>query len=183
MKKCDISKKKQRKCIGNGRKRSNSCRRRNSSRAGDESCNKVDGKRHYSQQSIFSVSQDRESFSTLISDIILDANVSKTTQRFYASCSKDEKDREEGPSCEKPKRKCGIKKDEIKKKCVKGPAKCISRKKAIDKMRTCQAAPKDKHKKSCESKKKSNHEEYCTSRKKKFMKGIFNIFIFNIMCV
>ncbi|XP_024888046.1 histone-lysine N-methyltransferase, H3 lysine-79 specific-like [Temnothorax curvispinosus] len=171
-KKRDISEKERQKCTGSSRKRSNSCRRRNSSRAGDKSCNKVDGKRRYSQQSIFSVSQDRKSFSTLIPDIALGTNISKTTQRFYASCSKDEKDRKQSPSCEKRRRKCETKeKDEIKKRCVKGPAKCISRKKTIHKMRTCQSTQKDKHKKSCKSTKKSNREEFCTSRKKEFMKN------------
>ncbi|XP_077268625.1 uncharacterized protein LOC143900790 [Temnothorax americanus] len=171
-KKRNISEKERRKCTGSSRKRSNSCRRRNSSRAGDKNCNKADGKRRYSQQSIFTVPQDRKSFSTLIPDIALGTNISKTTQRFYASCSNDEKDRKQSPSCEKRRRKCETKeKDEIKKRCVKGPAKCISRKKTIHKMQTCQSTQKDKHKKSCKSTKKSNREEFCTSRKKEFMKN------------
>lgn len=177
----DISEKERRKCTGSSRKRSNSCRKRNSSRARDKRCSKVDGKRLYSQQSIFSVPRDRKTFSTLIPDIVLGTNVSK---RFYASCSKDEKDREEDPSCEKRKRKCGIEeKDEIKKKCVKGPAKCMSRKKT-DKIQICQSKQKDKDEKSCESTKKSCHQKYCT-RKKEFMEGkldliqLFNYYIYH----
>ncbi|XP_011868934.1 PREDICTED: axoneme-associated protein mst101(2)-like [Vollenhovia emeryi] len=97
---------------------------------------------------------------------ILPEQVIKTV----ASCSKD-KDRKQGPSCEKRKRKCATKeKDKIMKKCVKGPAKCISRKKAIDKKKTCRSTQKDKRKESCESTKKYNREEFCTNRKKEFMK-------------
>lgn len=166
--KCDINEKELRKCTRkNNQKRSNSCRRRNSSRAGDKSCSKVDGKRCYSQ-SIFSIPQDRKSFSTLISDIVLDTNVSKTVQRFYASCSKDkEEDREQ--FCEERKKICRTKeKDEVKKKCVKSPVKCISRKKPAIK---CQSTEKEKDKKSCESTKRSSREEFCINRKKEFMKG------------
>lgn len=163
---------KKRKCTGNNRKRSSSCRRRNSSRTSDKSCSKVDGKRRYSQQSISSVLQDRKSFSTLIPDIVLDTNISKTTQRFYASCSKEEKNRKQDPTCEKRKKKCGTKeKDETKKKCVKGPAKCMSRKKTNDKMQVCQSCMKKDKDKKFESTIKTNHEEYCTSRKEEFMKG------------
>lgn len=162
-KKLDINEKEQRKCTRKNRKRSNSCRSRNSSRAGDKSC----GKRCYSQ-SIFSIPQDRKSFSTLISDIVLDTNVSKTVQRFYTSYSKYEKENRE-QFCEKRKKRCRTKeKDEVKKKCVKGPAKCISTKKPII---MCQSTQKDKDKKSHESTKRSNHEKFCTSRKKEVMKG------------
>lgn len=159
---------KKRKCTGNNQKRSSS-RKRNSSRTSDKSCS---GKRRYSQQSISSVLQDRKSFSTLIPDIVLDTNISKTTQRFYASCNKKEKNRKQDPTCKKRKRKCGTKeKDETKKKCVKGPAKCMPRKKTNDKV--CQSCvKKDKDKKFDKSTTiKTNHEEYCTSRKEEFMKG------------
>ncbi|XP_011702457.1 PREDICTED: uncharacterized protein LOC105458668 isoform X2 [Wasmannia auropunctata] len=155
--------KKERKCTESTRKRSNSGRKRNSSRASDESCSKGDGKRRYSQQSIFPGPQDRKFFSTLISDIVRDTNVSK---RLYTGCSKEED--QKLPSCEKTKRKCGTKeKDEIKKKCTKEPAKCISREKTT-KMKVCQSLQKEKEddKKSCESTKKSCHEKYCTDRKK-----------------
>ncbi|KYQ53852.1 hypothetical protein ALC60_07211 [Trachymyrmex zeteki] len=170
--KCNISEKKRRKCTGNNRKRSNSYRKRNSSRTSDKSCSKVDGKRYYStsdvtKQSIFFVPRDRKSFSTSISDIILGINISK---RFYASCSKDDKDRRQAPSCEKPKMKCEIKeKEEIEKKCMKGTAKCMSRKKTTDKTQTCQSTKKDKDKKFCESTKKSR-QEFCASRKKELTK-------------
>ncbi|XP_018403870.1 PREDICTED: axoneme-associated protein mst101(2)-like isoform X1 [Cyphomyrmex costatus] len=165
-------KKEQRKCPGNNRKRSNSCRKRNSSRTSDKNCSKVDGKRCYStsdvtKQSIFFVPRDRKSFSTSISDIILGTNVS---ERFYTSCSKDEKDRRQAPSCEKRRMKCDIKeKEEIEKKCAKGPAKCMSRKKA-DKTQTCQSTKRDENKKFCESPKKSRQEEFCASRKKDLKK-------------
>ncbi|KYN30017.1 hypothetical protein ALC57_00527 [Trachymyrmex cornetzi] len=165
---CDISEKERRKCSGNNRKRSNSYRKRNSSRTSDKSCSKVDGKRYYStsditKQSIFSVPPNRKSFSNSISDIIR-INVSK---RFYVNCSKNKKDRRQAPSCEKPKMKYETKKkEEIKKKCVKGPAKCMSRKKTTDKTQIYQSTKKDEDKKFCESTKKSRHEEFCVSRKK-----------------
>lgn len=165
--KCDISGKEWRK--RNRRKRSN---RKNSSRSGDKNSNKIDGKRHYSQQSIFSIPQDRKFFSNLIPDIVLGTNVSKTVQRFYASCSKVEKDRKQD-ICNKRKRKCEAKeKDKIKEKCVKGPARCISRKKISNKKsQICQSIQKDEFKESCESTKKSKREEYCLGRKKELMKG------------
>ncbi|XP_025988705.2 uncharacterized protein LOC105201247 [Solenopsis invicta] len=185
-KKRDIGDKEREKCTGNNRKRSNSCRRRNSSRVSDKSCSKVEQKRRYSQQSIFSVPRDHKSFSTLIPDIVFGMNVSN---RLYASCSKDDRNRKQGPSCEKRKRTCETKeKNKIKGKCVKSPAKCMSRKKTNDKKTFCQSTQKDADKKFCqstqkdtgtkfcettkskESIKKSNREEFCINRKKQFTK-------------
>ncbi|XP_072743909.1 uncharacterized protein [Anoplolepis gracilipes] len=151
---------------GNHQKRSEN-RTSNSSRSSDK--NKIDGKRRYSQQSIFSVSRDHRSFSTLIPDIVLGTDVKKTTKAFYSSCDKNEKDLKRELSCEEQKRKCEtMKKDETKRKCVKGPAKCLSRKSIIDKMQTCESTQKDtqKDEKLREPTKKScSHAEYCSNRK------------------
>lgn len=141
----------------NNQKRSESCRKK-SPRSSDKNCGKIDGKRHYSQQSIFSLSQDHRSFSTMIPNIVLCTGAKKTTKT--SSCDKSEKkDLKPAPSCEKPKRKCETtKKDETKKKCTKGPAKCLSRK------TTCQSQ-RYKDIELCEPEKPSNHVEYCTNRK------------------
>lgn len=170
---CDNNEKERQNCTGNRRKRSSSCRGKSSSRASDESCDKVDGKQRYSQQSIFSIPQDRKSCSILIPDIVLgtNTNVSKTTRRFYVT-HKNEKSRRLSPSSEERKRKCGNKeKDEIKKRCVKGSTKCISRKNLNDKKsQISQSVQKDESKKSREITKQSHHTEFCAVRKKSFMK-------------
>ncbi|CAL1684405.1 unnamed protein product [Lasius platythorax] len=169
-KRCVKPEKEQSKCTGKHQRRSESCQKRNSSRSsGNKNCGKVDGKRRYSQQSIFSISRDHRSFSTLIPDIVLDTDVRKTTKALYSSCGKSEKrDLKQGPSCEKQKRKCETtKKDETKRKCVKGPAKCLSRKSIVDKAQTCQSTKaKDEDKKLREpTQKYYNHAEYCANRK------------------
>ncbi|XP_067205978.1 cylicin-2-like isoform X2 [Linepithema humile] len=157
----EIRKKERQKCTENNRGQS-----KNQKRDFSYDKNKTDGKRHYSQQSIFSVSGDHRSFSTLIPDIVLGTNgARKTTQKFYASCSKDEKDLK--LSCEKPKKKCDTdKKDEAKKKCVKDPPKCLTKKSIADKKQTCLSTSNDKDMKLHEPTQKSRHEEYCSNRKK-----------------
>ncbi|XP_011065772.1 PREDICTED: uncharacterized protein LOC105152915 [Acromyrmex echinatior] len=60
------------------------------------------------------------------------------------------------------------KKEETKKKCVKGVAKCMSRKKTTtDKMQICQSTKKDEDKKFYESTKK---EEFCATIEKEIKK-------------
>lgn len=164
----EIREKGQQKCTGNNRGQSKSSQKRDSSY--DRS--NIDGKRHYSRQSIFSVSRYHRSFSTLIPDIVLGTNVARrTTHRFYASCSKDEKDSK--PSCDKPKKKCDTdKKDEVKKKCVKDPPKCLTKKSIPDKKQTCQSMSKDKDTNSYKPTQKTSHEEYCSNRKEA-IKGKF----------
>ncbi|KMQ96981.1 homeobox protein six1 [Lasius niger] len=121
------------------------------------------------ETSAISAEIDHRSFSTLIPDIVLDTDVRKTTKALYSSCGKSEKrDLKQGPSCEKQKRKCETtKKDETKRKCVKGPAKCLSRKSIVDKAQTCQSTKaKDEDKKLREpTQKYYNHAEYCANRK------------------
>ncbi|XP_025074972.1 transcription initiation factor TFIID subunit 3-like [Pogonomyrmex barbatus] len=163
----DTIEKERRKCTESDRKRFDS-RRKNSSRASNESCRKGKEKRYYSQQSIFPIPWNLNSFFTSIPDI-LDTNISKTTQRFYASCNKSEEELKQ--ICEKRKQKCKTKKKE--KKCVKGPAKCISRKKPIKK--TCsQSLQKEKDKKLREP---TNHEKYCANRKKAFKIGLLYVIL------
>ena len=163
-----------RKCTGNNRKRSNSYKR-NSSRTCGKSCSKVDGKRYYStsdvtKQSIFSVPRNRKSFSNSISDITLGINVNKRFYTSNASYSKDKKDQRQTPSCKEPKMK-DEKKEEIKKKCVKGPAKCMSRKKTIDKTQICQSTKKDN--KFYES--ENFYKKEKTSKEKELKRGKINL--------
>ncbi|XP_029671870.1 uncharacterized protein LOC115240702 [Formica exsecta] len=158
-------------CAEYNPKRSESGRKRKSSRVSDKNCGKINEKRRYSQQSIFSVPRDHRSFSTLIPDIVLDTNVRKTTKALYSSSEDEKKDLKQSLSCEEQKRKCGTtKKDETKKKCVKGPAKCLSRKSIVDKMQICQSTQKDQDKMLREPTQKScDHTEYCSNRKLEYI--------------
>lgn len=134
-------------------------RKRNPSRVHDKNCGKIDEKRRYSTQSIFPVSRDHRSFSTLIPDIVLNTDVGKTTKALYSSCSEDKKI----PSCEEQKRKCEKNPQKDEKKCVKGPAKCLSRK---SEMQNCPTTQKDQDKMIREPRQKScDHTEYCSNRK------------------
>jgi len=165
-KRCVKPEKERPKCTGNNRKRSESCRKRKLSRSSDKNCGKTDGKRHYSQQSIFSVSRNHRSFSTMIPNIVLYTDARKTTKASSCDKKNEKKDPKQSLSCEKPKRKCETtRKDETKRKCVKGSAKCLSRKSTADKMQTCQSTQRGKDKELREPEKSCNHAEYCANRK------------------
>lgn len=104
----------------------------------------------------------------MIPNIVLHTDARKTTKASFSSCNENKKkDLKQSLSCEKQKRKCETtKKDETKRKCVKDPAKCLSRKSIVDKMQTCQSTQKDKYKELRESEQEScSHAEYCANRK------------------
>lgn len=156
-------------------KRSESCRKRKLSRSNNKNCGKINGKRHYSQQSIFSVSRNHRSFSTMIPNIVLYTDARKTTKASSCDKKNEKKDPKQSLSCEKPKRKYETtKKDETKRKCVKGPAKCLPRKSFVDKMQTYRSTQKGKELR--EPEKSCNHAEYCANRKlESITKGKYSV--------
>lgn len=147
------------------RKQSND-RKRNSSQG--KKCRKSgcsSGKRRYSQLSFPSnYPQSHAPSGVLISSAFREARANDATRRFYASCDR-KNDSKLNSLCEEPKGTCeGTKTQEgAKRKCTKGPAKCLPKECASDKPHTCSSTSEDK--KPCETPPTCSREEYCSVRK------------------